>query len=103
MQDVLLIILIPAALIVGGLVGFILAARKGREAQARADAAGRIEAELRGQIQQRDAELAATREKWPRSPNFGPWLAICQITHWATSYLARRSSWGQNRPSFSAR
>ena len=63
MQDVLLIILIPAALIVGGLVGFILAARKGREAQARADAAGRIEAELRGQIQQRDAELAATREK----------------------------------------
>ena len=52
MQDVLLIILIPAALIVGGLVGFILAARKGREAQARADAAGRIEAELRGQIQQ---------------------------------------------------
>jgi len=63
MQDVLLIILIPAALIVGGLVGFIIAARKGREAQARADAAGRIEAELRGQVQQRDAELAATREK----------------------------------------
>jgi DNA recombination protein RmuC len=50
-------------LIVGGLVGFIIAARKGREAQARADAAGRIEAELRGQIQQRDAELTATREK----------------------------------------
>ncbi len=63
MQDVILIILIPAALIVGGLVGFIVAARKGREAQARADAAGRIEAELRGQIQQRDAELTATREK----------------------------------------
>ena len=63
MQDVLLIILPPAALIIGGLVGFIIAARKGREAQARADAAGRIEAELRAQVQQRDAELAATREK----------------------------------------
>ncbi|MCX6910028.1 MAG: DNA recombination protein RmuC [Verrucomicrobia bacterium] len=63
MQDVLLIVLIPAALIVGGLIGFIIAARKGREAQARADAAGRIEAELRGQVQQRDTELAATREK----------------------------------------
>ena len=63
MQDVLLIILVPAALIVGGLIGFIIAARKGREAQARADAAGRIEAELRGQIQQRDTELVATREK----------------------------------------
>jgi DNA recombination protein RmuC len=63
MQDGLLIILLPVALVVGGLVGFIIAARKGREAQARAAAAGRIEAELRGQIQQRDAELTATREK----------------------------------------
>ncbi|MFZ2643922.1 MAG: DNA recombination protein RmuC [Verrucomicrobiia bacterium] len=63
MQDALLIILPLIGLIVGGLVGFIIAARKGREAQARADAAGRIEAELRGQVQQRDTELAATREK----------------------------------------
>lgn len=63
MQDALLIILPLIGLIVGGLVGFIIAARKGREAQARADAAGRIEAELRGQVQQRDTELTATREK----------------------------------------
>lgn len=63
MTDALPIFLLVAGLIVGGLVGFIIAARKGREAQARADAAGRIEAELRSQIQQRDTELAATREK----------------------------------------
>lgn len=63
MQDALPILLLLAGLIVGGLAGFIFAARKGREAQARADAAGRIEAELRGQIQQRDTELTATREK----------------------------------------
>ncbi len=62
MTDALPIILLVAGLIVGGLAGFIFAARKGREAQARADAAGRIETELRGQIQQREAELAAMRE-----------------------------------------
>ncbi len=61
MQDALPFILLVAGLIIGGLAGFILAARKGREAQARADAAGRIEAELRTQIQQRDVELASTR------------------------------------------
>jgi DNA recombination protein RmuC len=63
MQDALPFILLVVGLIIGGLVGFIIAARKGREAQARADAAGRIEAELRAQVQQRDAELAATRGK----------------------------------------
>jgi len=63
MTDALPIILLLVGLIVGGLVGFIIAARKGRETQAHADAAGRIEAELRGQVQQRDAELAATRER----------------------------------------
>lgn len=63
MTDALPIFLLVVGLIVGGLAGFIIAARKGREAQARADAAGCIEAELRGQIQQRDVELAATREK----------------------------------------
>lgn len=63
MQDGLLIILLPFALVVGGLIGFIIAARKGREAQARADAAGRIEAELRAQIQQRDTDLVATRDR----------------------------------------
>ncbi|MBM3892055.1 MAG: DNA recombination protein RmuC, partial [Verrucomicrobia bacterium] len=63
MQDALPLILLVAGLAAGGLAGYLWAARKGREAQARADAAGRIEAELRGQIQQRDTELAATREK----------------------------------------
>jgi len=57
------VILLLAGLVVGGLAGYLVATRKGREAQARADAAGRIEAELRDQIQQRTTELDATREK----------------------------------------
>ncbi|MBI5395735.1 MAG: DNA recombination protein RmuC [Verrucomicrobia bacterium] len=63
MQDALPFILLVVGLIAGGLAGYLWAARQGREAQARADAASRIEAELRGQLQQRDAELATTREK----------------------------------------
>ena len=63
MQDALPFILLVVGLIAGGLAGYLWAARQGREAQARANAAGHIEAELRGQLQQRDAELAVTREK----------------------------------------
>lgn len=57
------ILLAICGLIIGGLAGFLIASRKNREAQARADAAEHVEQELRNQIQQRESELNETREK----------------------------------------
>ena len=57
------IMLFITGLILGGAVGFFFASRKNRDAHARADAADRIESELRAQQQRSETESALLREK----------------------------------------
>jgi DNA recombination protein RmuC len=57
------ILLLIAGVILGSTAGYVLAFRKSRDVQARADAAGRVESELRSQFQRIEAELSSTREK----------------------------------------